>query len=381
MNPKSYKKLAFLLPIAIFILFFESCQPDETDDFVYNPTPHQLEIPEGFPAPLLHDDNPLTKEGVELGRRLFYEPMLSKGNKISCSSCHNLSNAFTDEGKAFSEGVNGNLGNRNSMALFNLFYHRNFFWDGRAQLLRHQALAPIEDPAEMDETLANVIEKINQNEDYKQRFRAAFNTQNINSEHISMALEQFMFSIVSLDSKFDQAYSELQKNGLPITRISLANYLTPEEITGFELLTQEFTPPRPGNPPGGAGDCLHCHNAPLFRIHDFSNNGLDATFTDPGRANITGDFQNDAGKFKVPSLRNIAVSAPYMHDGRFETLEEVLDHYSTGVTKSNTIDPNMKAQDFGGLQLLPQEKEAIIAFLKTLTDSTYLNNPAYKNPF
>ena len=350
-------------------LFFIACEEDPKP---YKTTPYSLNIPDRFPGPVLPADNPLTVEGVELGKRLFYEPKLSINNSISCASCHKQEFAFSDGGKAVSEGFDGTLGTRNSMALFNMFYHQEMFWDGRAVNLREQVLQPIEDPIEMAESLDGVLLKLNADIEYRDRFKKAFDIDQIDKHHLSLALEQFILSLTSFNSKFDKLVIQ---QGIPPQQA-----LSPSEFRGFQLLQKEFRPPGPGIPPGGAGDCFHCHNTPLFRIDKFSNNGLDASFSDPGRSAVTGD-PADRGKFKVPSLRNIAVSGPYMHDGRFSTLDEVLEHYSSGLQKSPSLDANMVAVDFGGLMLTTQDKADLKAFMEALTDSTFLTDPRHENPF
>jgi cytochrome c peroxidase len=297
---------------------------------------------------------------VALGKKLFFDPILSSDLTQSCGSCHNQSDGFTDRKNAFSKGVLGQLGTRNSMPLFNLLLHNNgFFWDGRSVKLREQALVPIQDHLEMNDNLPNVVSKLNDVRPYRLMFDAAFGNKEITPERIGLALEQYMYSLVSGDSKFDRV-----QRGLDTFSIS--------EKKGQILFNTEF------NPASGitGADCFHCHGDINFTNNEYLNNGLDSIFTDKGRAIVTGRA-NDEGKFKVPSLRNVEVTGPYMHDGRFKTLEEVVEHYNSGIRFSSTLDPNMHTIR-QGLQLTASEKRDLINFMKTLTDQTYLNNPKYR---
>lgn len=332
----------------------------------FTTTPYTLELKGSISPPQLPEDNPLTKEGIELGRRLFYDPILSDDSSQSCASCHNQERAFTDNGKALSVGIRNLKGGRNSMPIFNLAWHSHgFFWDGRSNLLRHQTLMPIQDPLEMDESLEDVVTKLSNHPDYPSRFQAAFSGAIVDQTNISLALEQFLLSIVSVNSKFDQ----VMKGEMEFTEA---------EARGAEFFNSEFIPDGPNAQRGG--DCFHCHGNSLFMAKEYMNNGLDSVFTDNGLMSHTGS-PFDQGLFKVPSMRNISVTGPYMHDGRFSTLEEVLEFYSTGVQgNSLTIDPNMHALTFK-LNLTETEKSDLIAFLNTLTDTEYLTNPKYSNPF
>ncbi|MGY8690612.1 MAG: MbnP family protein, partial [Verrucomicrobiales bacterium] len=267
-------------------------------------TPLALRVTKRFPQVALPKDNPLTVEGVRLGERLFHDPRLSKGNAQSCASCHQQSHAFTDPNTRFSVGVNGDAGMRNAMPLFNLAWKKAFFWDGRVKSLREQVLEPIQDAHEMNEALPAVVAKLQADADYSALTEAAFGTRSITAEHVAKGLEQFLQTLISQDSKFDRA-----------ARREVA--FTDEEKRGFQLFVTEFDPK---NNLRGA-DCFHCHGGNLFTNHDFANNGLDATFADLGLGKVT-DKPEDAGKFATPSMRNVAVTGPYMHDGRFATLEE-----------------------------------------------------------
>lgn len=366
------KHRIWILPIAFFatIMLFTKCDPDDPitpdDEWVYDDTPYTAEHVNGIPPMPVFTTNPLTVKGVELGRMLFYDPILSADSTLSCSGCHSVAHAFSDT-TAFSIGIDGLPGKRNAMPIFNLGYavaiNATFFWDGRAATIEDQTLMPIQDPLEMHEILPNVITKITRSEFYPKAFYEAFGEEVITTELVARALGQFLKSVTSGNSRYDQAMAgEI--------------FLTDEETLGFTLF----------NALDGA-DCFHCHgvNGGLFTDYVYRNNGLDdathyTDFADAGLGAISGDTA-DYGKFKTPSLRNIALTAPYMHDGRFATLEEVLDFYSEGVHDTPFTDNLIQFAYQGGVQLTAEEKAAIIAFLKTLTDTNFETNEAYQNPF
>ena len=322
-------------------------------------TPFPFKLNAAFPIPTLPRDNPLTVERVELGRTLFSDPLLSLNNRQSCSSCHQPQFGFGDH-KTVSTGAEGQAGSRNAMPLFNLAWKKQFFWDGRAPSLREQVLQPIQNPIEMHETLTNAVAKLQQPANrpaievgYSALFQKAFGSTNISSEKIALALEAYLLTLTSFDAKFDR----VQRG---------EDTFTAQEQRGFELFSTEYDPRR-----GQFGaDCFHCHGGPLFQSQAFANNGLDDEFSDPGRGKIT-DKPSDIGKFAVPSLRNLEVTAPYMHDGRFQSLAQVVRHYSTGVKRSATLDPNLAKHPDGGVPLNAADQQALVAFLKTLTDETY----------
>jgi cytochrome c peroxidase len=358
------------------ILFLCSCKKNNptVEDFAeYDNTPVSLQYTNNtLPVPNLPADNPLTVEKVELGRMLFYEKALSKDGSMSCATCHMQTEGFSDSDQ-FSEGVEGLLGKRQAMAVVNLAWNENgFFWDGRAELLRHQSVLPIQDPLEMNETLENVIAKLGTHKTYnlqrlyKNQFTRAFEDGQINELNISLALEAFMFTIVSDNSKYDQYLAGTAT-------------LTPAEERGRQLFFTEYNE---FFPESSGADCAHCHSGTNFENDEYMNNGLDsdADFTDLGRYDVTGN-DADKAKFKVTTLRNIAVTAPYMHDGRFNTLEEVVDHYNEGLHASSTLDPALASTMGTGLMLDEGDKADLIAFLHTLTDFSYLNNPDYSDPF
>ena len=344
------------------ILLLASCSKDDNTEETYVPTPLALEVPELFEerilAPVIPFDNPQTVEGVALGKKLFFDTLLSADDTQSCASCHAPANAFSDSNQ-FSVGIDGISGKRNSMPIFNLAfnYDDKFFWDGRAFALEGQALQPVENPVEMHNTWENAVASLQNTETYPELFSNAFGTSEITSELVTKAIAQFERTLISGNSKFDK-------------HLLGTATLTPEEQNGFNVFMDETK-----------GDCFHCHgnvNNPLWTDNIFHNNGLDATFSDLGLGEISGD-PADNGKFKSPSLRNLAFTAPYMHDGRFNTLDEVINHYSEGLQNSPTIDPLMKKIADGGVQLTSQEKVDLKAFLLSLSDYEFINNPAFQN--
>lgn len=313
-------------------------------------TPFAFPARAAFPVPALPPDNPLTHERIALGRRLFHDATLSRTGTVSCASCHPQATAFADP-RRFSPGVEGRTGTRQSMPLFNLAWKTRFFWDGRAPSLRAQALIPIQDHLEMDDSLESVAAKLQRTS--TTHFEKAFGTPHVTPERIGLAIENFLLTLTSQDSKFDRAMRGEDR-------------LSAEEQRGFDLFMMEREP-RMGSM---GADCFHCHGGPLFTDHQFRNNGLAITGSDLGRFRVTRSTL-DRGTFATPSLRNIALTAPYMHDGRFQTLEEVLDHYSEGVQRTDTLDSNLAKHPDGGLHLTVEEKHALIAFLKSLTDPQF----------
>lgn len=329
----------------------EDPKPEET----WNPTPYNLVVPDGFPDMEIPEDNPLTEEGIKLGRRLFYDPILSADNTQACAGCHNQEFSFTDHGRQFSTGIDGQQGTRNAMSVINAGWMTHLFWDGRDPSLEDQALEPVPNPVEMHQVWPDAVDKLKNDPQYPDLFFDAFGTRDIDSSYVVKAIAQFERTMISNNSKWD--------------RYLRGEYeLNQAETKGFEIFFTE------------KGDCFHCHATILFTDNLFHNNGMDSEFSDKGLFDVTGD-ENDMGKFKTPTLRNIVYTAPYMHDGRFETLEDVINFYSEGLQYSPTIDPLMKKINQGGLHLTGEEKQNLIAFIKTLTDTTFINNPAFSNPF
>jgi cytochrome c peroxidase len=308
-------------------------------------------LPDVMPVPTY---NPLTVQGVALGRRLFYDKILSANNTQACASCHKQENAFADGHTKFSIGIDGIIGDRNAMPLFNLAWAKTYFWDGRAKTLEEQALQPIENEIEMHAKLDDVLAKLNADTQYPQLFLNAFGSKLITRQNLAKAIAQFERTIISSNSYYDKwLKGEVQ--------------LSSTDSFGKILFDDQFK-----------GDCTHCHTlGSTFSDFDFKNNGLDLVAVDSGKYKQT-LLSDDIGKFKTPTLRNIALTSPYMHDGRFETLEGVLQHYNIGFHNPPNLDVNMEKGIKGRLTI--PETKAIISFLKTLTDSSLLTNSAYSQP-
>ena len=316
-------------------------------------TPYTFPVPAHFPQPQLPADNPLTVEGIALGKRLFFEKRLSGNNTQSCASCHQPDHAFADAGKAFSVGIDGRPGTRRAMPLFNLAWSRFYTWDGRRTRLRDQALAPIQDAREMHQSLSRTLGKLRANKTYTALFARAFDDHTITVASLGLAIEQYLLTIISADAKFDRALrGEAQ--------------FTNQEKRGLELFITEYDPARGV----GGADCFHCHGGNLFTDYQFKNNGLKPNAGDGGRFQITGSAA-DRDKFKTPSLRNVELTGPYMHDGRFATLSAVVAHYSSGIHRSDTLDPNIAKHPDGGVHLSTTDQKALVAFLKTLTETRW----------
>jgi cytochrome c peroxidase len=336
------------------IALVNACRKDPLPGY-YVATPYNLEIPEGFPQPLIPADNPLTVEGVELGRRLFYDERLSGDNSMSCASCHFPQLAFSDT-TATSVGIDGIFGIRNAMPIFNLAWSPYLFWDGRSASLEEQALEPVPNEIELHQHWSDAVVKLMADPFYPTQFAQAFGTPGIDSLRTAKALAQFMRTIISADSRYDK-----WRRGELV--------LTSNEFAGLNLMLTEDA------------DCFHCHNPSNPLLTDFSmkNNGLQNPIDDIGQEAITGNA-GDKGRFKVPSLRNLVFTAPYMHDGRFQTIDQVIDFYSEGVHSSIYTDPLMQFQSQGGVQLNGLEKAQVKAFILALTDSSFISNPAYSDP-
>ncbi len=365
------RKVFSFVPILIIITMLTSCKKNPSTNegidltgIPYNAIPYSLDIPDHLPTFQNPEDNPLTEDGIRLGQHLFYDPIMSADSSVSCSSCHLPEKAFTD-GQAVSSGVNGLTGRRSSMSLVNIAYAFNgVFWDGRTGTLENQALEPIEDPVELLESWENVEKKLRRSPMYQELFRKAFgialNTE-IDRVLTVKALAQYQRIIISADSKFDRV--EFGNN---------ATY-TNDELAGREMYFDD-------DPFFPDAECGHCHNGPLLTTHEYFNNGIEqvenlSSFPDKGRGEVTG-ILFDNGKFRAPTLRNIALTAPYMHDGRFNTLEEVMDHYNSGGHFAENIDPLIFP-----LNLSEKQKGDIIKFLHTMTDTSYMSNPLITNPF
>jgi cytochrome c peroxidase len=294
-------------------------------------------------------NNPPSTEKKELGRMLFYDPILSSDNTISCSSCHLSYTAFTHTDHAVSHGVFDRVGKRNAPALFNLAWKKNFMWDGAVHSLDAQAMAPIENVLEMNETLANVVKKLNERKFYRAYFFQAWGDSLATGERVLKSLSQFMLSFVSNQSKYDEV-------------IAGKNTFTEQEQKGYVLFQKK---------------CNACHTEPLFTNDAFMSNGLalNDTLQDLGRGSLT-HLKSDERLFKVPSLRNVEMSFPYMHDGRFRTLQQVMNHYSSIQGNEENISSPLNHS----LNLTSNDKQDLIAFLLTLTDQPFLTRKEYQFP-
>ena len=331
--------------MAGFLLIFSSCRKDNP---LQNEDEEVFVIPDHFPRPhYLFGKNVPTAEGIELGRKLFYDPLLSDNSSISCGSCHFQVAGFSDPGMAFSTGTSGKNGLRNSPALANLAWMPNFMADGGINHIEVMPIAPLTDSLEMNESLVHILQKLQNHAEYPRLFDQAFGDDSITDQKLLYALAQFMSAMISADSKYDRVYNGLEQFG-------------EAEARGYKLVK---------------GKCSGCHQEPLLSDFSYRNNGLDSISPDPGRMRIS-LREEDRGKFKVPGLRNIELSYPYMHDGRFETLEEVVDHYNNGMASPPNLDPALLMP----MNFSSQDKQDLLAFLKTLTDYEYITNTKLSDP-
>ncbi len=329
-------------------------EPLDLSQIAYHPNPVPIKVPKGFPQLPLVNKNPQTEEGIALGRKLFHDPILSADSTMSCASCHFAHLAMTD-GKALSKGIDQKEGFRSAMSLVNVaFYNEGFFWDGRVKSLEEQALLPVEDSIELHNSWDQLVDKLRTHPEYPVYFRKAFGIDSvaqIDKYMAANAMAQFEKTLISANSRYDQIERGEEE-------------YTPDEKAGYEIFFDD-SKELPD------GECGHCHNVPLMTTNEFLNNGITyaekaSDFPDLGRGGFTGS-QFDNGKFRVPSLRNIALTAPYMHDGRFKTLEEVVDHYASGGHYSPSVSPLIKP-----LNLDETQKRQLIAFLNTLTDLKFV---------
>ncbi|MFT3947514.1 MAG: cytochrome c peroxidase [Agriterribacter sp.] len=333
----------YWLSITILISVIYACNKDAiTERFA------GFQNPANFPEPVYHfSTNEITQSKFELGRKLFYDPILSRNSTISCGSCHIQTSAFSHHGHNVSHGIDDKLGTRNAPAIMNLAWYTSFMWDGGVFDLDLQPVAPLTNHVEMDETMENVLKKLQESTGYPSLFNKAFGEQEITTAAVLKALSQFMLLCVSSNSKYD---SVMRGEGKTFST---------EEEKGYKIFQQK---------------CNSCHKEPLFTDNSFRNNGLiPATLDDKGRQLVTLKEQ-DAYTFKVPSLRNLAYTAPYMHDGRFYTLDAVLEHYNSKVQQSSTLDPLLKKETVPGIRLTDEEKNYLLAFLKTLDDPSFLKD-------
>ncbi|WP_259135027.1 cytochrome-c peroxidase [Chryseobacterium ginsenosidimutans] len=336
--------------ILLVFLSFVSCSDEVMEplekDKVYN-----LSFPSYFPEMTFDTSgNPVTKNGVELGRKLFYEGRLSRNNTISCGFCHIQENAFTHHGHTVSHGVDDRIGIRNAPAIQNMAFLKRYMWDGVIHNLNEQPIIPITNEDEMDSSMPEVISKLSSDSKYKKLFKSAYGDENMTGDRVLKALSQFMVTMISADSKYDRV-----KQG--------RENFSSEEAKGMNLFQQK---------------CASCHSGELFTDESFRNTGMyyNTQFKDAGRYRVTLD-QSDWMKFRVPSLRNVEYTAPYMHDGRFYSLEAVLNFYSDNVEDNPNLDPQLNQNGHVGIAMNTQEKQFIIAFLRTLSDKNFISNPKF----
>ncbi len=323
------------------------------DDDEYQNVPLSFQVPSNFPE-LTYDlsNNPLTQKGFELGKKLFYDGRLSSDGIVSCGFCHIQADAFTHHGHSFSHGVGDNIGTRNTPPIQNLAFQTAFMWDGATTHLDLQPIIPLTSPIEMNGSFSQIIAMMKADPVYVKLFKQAFSDGQINSENMLKALGQFMVMAVSSNSRFDK-----------FRRNEPGGVLSEDELEGYAIFNQK---------------CASCHATDLFTDNSFRNNGLSINpqINDVGHYRVT-ELLQDKYKFKVPSLRNIEKTAPYMHDGRFYTLEAVLNHYSNGVQNNLNLDSSLNTNGTLGIPLTNDQKAKIIAFLKTLTDQQFLTDPKF----
>lgn len=325
--------------ISGIMIFLFSCKKEHVQFSGFNKPAH-------FPEPTYpFESNHVTENGFILGRKLFYDGRLSRDGSISCGSCHIQYSAFSHHGHDVSHGIDDLLGKRNSPALQNLAWGMSFFWDGGVHNLDMVPFNPITSPVEMDETVPNILVKLKNDDEYPKLFKKAFGTEEITSIRLMQALSQFMVMLISADSRYDQYMLGNQ------------NALSSDEIQGLFLFREK---------------CASCHKEPLFTDETYRNNGLDTSASDYGRFEVS-TFESDKFKFKVPSLRNLQYTRPYMHNGSINDLELVLEHYRTGIIHSSTLDPLLQTN----LSMTDEEKNKIILFLNTLNDEKFIKNPLF----
>ena len=361
---RHWQRIGLLSSMVVFGLAV-SCQknetadptkPDEPGPVQYQTTPYPWQKPANFPEPVYNfENNPLTYEGVALGKALFFDGMLSHDGTITCAFCHIPEAAFAHTDHILSHGIRDQLGPRNGLGIQNVAWNPAFFWDGGVHDLDLLPISPIQNPVEMGDTLTHVLDKVRKSAKYTPLFKAAFGTEDVTQERFLKALSQYLLTLVSANSKYDK-YVRKESGG----------ELTAQEANGLALFKQ---------------NCASCHAGDLFTDQSYRNNGLlpnpNAAKPDLGRYSITLN-ESDKNKFRVPSLRNIASTSPYMHDGRFATLDAVLNHYATGVNDNPALDPLLKTGTKLGLPLTKQEQQDIIAFLYTLTDYQFISDRRFK---
>ncbi len=341
---QTHKSILFIIASIVFTAWMmESCRKNDLQL-----TPYTVQIPAHFPATDFYERNPISKEGFELGRRLFYDRRFSVDCSISCGSCHQQIAAFGTYDHDLSHGVNGAHGIRNAMSLFNLAWQTSYGWDGKYASLDAVYAAHISSPIEFGETISNIINKLKTDSRYQQDFKKVYGSSYISQPRIFNALTQFVSAFISSATKYDSVKQNLKS-------------FTISEQAGYTVFLNK---------------CNSCHAEPLFTDFSFRNNGLPLnTFNDKGRMTVTGN-KSDSLKFRVPSLRNIFKSYPFLHDGRFIGFEQIFEHYNSGVQQSASLDPLLS----NGIPLTTAERTALVDFFRTLTDNNLTTSSSFSAP-
>ena len=331
-----------LITMSFVLLLFFSCRKELDPS-----NPILMELPPNFPAPIYNNtQNPLSVDGISLGRKLFYDKNLSLSGNVSCGSCHAQVHAFADHNTPTSFGIYGRTGMRNSTSISNIAWQPNFMWDGGINHIDVMPIAPITDKNEMGLTLNQLIEKVSASKLYKTLIKKAFNTEIITEREILYALSQFMRTLVSANSKYDHV------------KLGKANFTNQEQL-GYQLFKT---------------NCVQCHSEPFFTNFEYANNGAANSKIDSGRMRVT-QLEKDRYKFKIPSLRNVTLTYPYMHNGSFKNLTDVINHYSNLNNTAINLDSKMIIKKY-----TEDEKLQIISFLNTLTDYQYISNYQFSEP-
>jgi cytochrome c peroxidase len=342
----------FLIPLSLIVGLTAFQYSAETSS-VNSTDTIQFKQPVNFPKPVYDfDKNPVTKDGFLLGKSLFYDPLLSADKMVACGNCHQASAAFANLGSALSRGINNCKGTRNAPPLFNLAWQKEFMWDGRINIHQAVPVNALTNPCEMGNTMGNVLYTLRNQAGYEAQFKKVFGSDKITQEMVLKALAQFTVMMVSANSKYDK-----------YVRHEIGGTFNENEQAGYILFKRK---------------CEACHSEPLFTDLSYRNNGLEETSIDIGRDSMTHQ-RSDRGKFRVPSLRNVEITGPYMHDGRFYSLKDVLQHYNSGMKNHANLDSVFKRSNKVGINLSTTEQIQIIAFLKTLTDVDFINDRRFNN--
>lgn len=330
-------------------LLLTACKKDPIE--VIDATPEEViafRYPPGFPATVYPlGEKPVNAANFKLGRALFYSTILSSDNTVSCATCHAQTHSFADHNIALSIGVGGAVGARNAPPIFNMAWQPHFMWDGGVNHLELFSIAPITNPVEMNETMAGVIQKLNASDYWRNWFKSVYGTNEVTDQQLFVSLTQYMLMIISDGTQYDKVMK------------GEASF-TAEQQAGYELFLQK---------------CASCHTEPLFTDFSFRNNGLDVISGDDGRFLITQN-ESDRGRFKVPTLRNVLLTYPYMHDGRFFTIDQVLEHYNSGVKAHANLDPLLQ----NGIPLSADGKKHLKRFLETLNDYKLMGDKLLSEP-